>query len=548
MEELYTSGELDEKPSVISYSTVLSAFANTRINGAAERAESILTRMIDQGISPNAISYNSVINACIKAQKIELAERYLKEMQESYLEGNLEVRPTLQTYTLVLSGWARTKLPEAGERGEKLLELMKTLARSGELDKPPDIVAYNVALDCWAKSRTRDSVSKAFDLLERMTHDGIAPDVFSYNILMGATNRMGDIRHTESIFHNMQAAGVEPDTTTYNTLLDTWSKSGLNKAPSRMAALFSELQENEKISPDLVTNNIMLHFYSKSGNAQRAESLLDDICQPGSIVQADSVSFNTVISAWSRSRQPDAPQRAEIILNKMLAAGENIRPNSITFNSVMGAWIKSKSSIAYQHCENLFLMMNEMYQDGHRPARPDVVTYNTLIQAWSQSNLEEAPDRAEAIFREMKRHVNPTAKTYGVMINMWSKSKRRDAGEQAEAYLRELVKKTTSGEFEDDLRVFEFTSTIRAWLNSGSPKAIYNADEILHLLLENQDVKPDSKLFEIVLKVLASSSLREKPKYADKILRLMKAYKILPNRTNVELLQICYNERIQQAL
>ena len=548
MEKLYESGELEEKPSVISYSTVLSAFANSNVNGAAERAESILNRMTDQGVSPNAVSYNSVINACIKSQKIEWAERHLRDMHESYLGGNREVRPTLQTYTLVLSGWARTRLPEAGERGEKLLELMNILAKSGELDKPPDIIAYNVALDCWAKSRAKDAVTKASLFLERMVKDGVNPDVFSYNILMRAMNRTGNIQDTESIFAKMQDAGVEPDVTTYNTLLDTWSKSGLREAPARMANLFSALKENSGIEPDLVTYNIMLHFYSKSGKSQRAEALLDEMCQPGSVVKADSISFNTVISAWSRSRHPDAPQRAEIILDKMLAAGEKIRPNSITFNSVMGAWLKTRSPLAYQNCEKLFLKMNELYQDGNRFAKPDVVTYNTLIQAWSQSSLDEAPDQAEAIFREMKKRVTPDAKTYGVMINIWSKCKRPDAGEHAEAYLRELVKMTHSGNSEEKLRVFEFTSTIRAWANSGSPNAIYKADEILHLLLETKNVKPDSKLFETILKLLASSNLRDKPKHADSILHLMKTNKVAPNRTNIDLLQICYNDRIQQTM
>jgi hypothetical protein len=246
----------------------------------------------------------------------------------------------------------------------------------------------------------------------------------------------------------------------------------------------------------------------------------------------------------------------------MLEAGGKVRANAITFNAVMGAWVRSKSPVAHKHCERLFTIMNEMYQDGDRPVKPDCVTYNTLIQAWALSSLDEAPDRAEAIFNEMKRRSTPNSKAYGAMIGVWSRSKRSDAGERAESYLRELIEKACSGELEEGPRVHEFTSTIRAWSNSGEPNAIYKADEILHLLLlqyqeekrtsdsmttKPKTTKPDSRLFKVILKLLASSHLRGKPKYADKILKLMKHYEVKPDRVNVQLLELCYNERIQNT-
>lgn len=551
MERLYASGELDKRPTVISYSTVLSSFANSHLNGAAERAEAILRRMSDQGISPNVISYNSVINAYVNSRQIDRAEMLLNEMHETFMQGNIDVRPTVQTYTLVLSGWSKTKAPDSGERGENLLALMKALAKSGELDGPPDIVAYNAALDCWAKSRSKDGVDRARALFVSMAQDGVEPDVYSYNILIRCMTRAGKIKEAESIFQSMPDGIVEPDVTTYNTLLDAWSKSGVREAPGRVVNLFSRIKAHENIKPDLFTYNIMLNFYSKGGHGQRAESLLDEMCQDGSRVKADSVSFNTVISAWSRTRQGNAPQRAEVILDKMLKAGGKVRANSITFNAVMGAWVRSKSPQAFEHCERLFSTMNEMHQTGNWVLKPDAVTYNTLIQACSFSFQEEAPDRAETIFNEMKRRVTPNAMAYGAMIGVWSKSKRPDAGEKAEAYLRELIEKVSSGELEESLRVFEFTATIRAWANSGEPNAIYKADEILHLLLQQLregklDTKPDSYLFHAILRLLASSNLSDKPKYADRLLKLMQEYGIKPSKSNIQLLEICYEQRIQK--
>ena len=95
----------------------------------------------------------------------------------------------------------------------------------------------------------------------------------------------------------------------------------------------------------------------------------------------------------------------------------------------------------------------------------------------------------------------------------------------------------------------EFTSTIEAWKNSGSPAAIYKSDAILHMLLkmykasENRNLRPNAKLFGIILDVLASSNLEDKSKHADRILGLMKAYKVKPNVVTVQNLVRCYHDR-----
>lgn len=585
MERLFESGELDGKPSLISYSTVLSAFAHSR--SEPKVAESILQRMIDQDITPNAISYNSVINAYVNSRNIERAEELLGEMHTRFLQGNTEVRPTVQTYTTVLSGWSRLRSSDAGERGERLLRLMRELANSGELESPPDIVAYNAVLDCWAKSKSPDARRKAQALIETMEKDGIKPDVYSYNILIRSFVRAGKIAEAENVLATMVDAGVEPDITSYNTLLDAWSKSNLRQATSRVRSLFRTIRKNDHLEPDLVTYNTLLHFYSKRGNGEKAESLLDEMCRGESKVRPDSISFNTVISAWANSTDPKSAERAEAILDRMIEMGGRVRPDIISFNAVMGAWVRSRSPKAFQQCKRLLSLMNEIQQDGKMTLRPDLVTFNTIISSCAlmypgnEANEPSVDDsygdvdyqnddiasvdpalQAESILQEMKSHYDPNGKTYGAMINVWARSRAPEAGEKAEAYLRELVGKVLSGDVHENLRTFEFTSTIRAWGNSGNPNAVYRADEVLHLLLQynhqqehlsekigggsKETIIPDRFLFHAILKVLAASNVHDKPKYADRLLQLMKEHNVKPSRAVVQLLEICYRQRVEK--
>jgi pentatricopeptide repeat protein len=591
MEDLHESGELEECPNVISYSAVVDGFSRSREEGASNRAEVFLRRMIERhGIaSPNAVTYNSVINAHAQAGDILAAERLLSEMHETYLTGqNAAVRPTLKTYSTVLSGLAKSRRPDSGERAEKILDLVKQMANSGDLEEAPDVVMYNIVLDCWAKSPVHEASMRSKLFLERMIDDSISPDVISYNTVIHCMTRSGSPHEAEALFEDMKAAGVHPNQITYNTLLAAYltsPKAPRPRAPkeskttfdaskvvdtSKAEQLFARMKNDPHVKLDVVTYNTMLHFYSRTGDVAKAEEFLAEMLKEDAPVSPDSVSMNTVINAWSNSGRADAPQRAEGILDKMLAStseGEGrfrLCPTSITFNSVMNAWTKSGKSEAPERCQRLFRLMNDLVDQGHVQARPDFVTYNTLIHAWSLASIEDAPDRAEAVFLEMKHkydagnaRMRPTARTYGALIHVWSKSKRPNSGDKAEGYLRSIIQISESGKRRrptprqrKDLaapRVYEFTATIRAWANSGDPRAPYKADEILYLLMQqirqgNELALPDAALFGTILTTLAQSKVPNKALYADKIVQMMKAYKIPPNRNLLLGVQKCYEE------
>jgi pentatricopeptide repeat protein len=506
-------------------------------------------------------------------------------MHDNFLNsGDMEIRPTIRSYGSVISGIAKSRQKDSGERAERILEQLKEMAQSGDLDKPPDVIIYNSVLDCWAKSSsTSEMAARAVMVLEKMKNDGIAPDVISYNTTVNCLARAGKFHDAELMLEDMEAVGVYPNSVTYNTLLSAYlsqssstkSKKHENKdqtSQSRKSAekLFEKMRNDSRIEPDVVTYNTMLHFHSRIGDIEKAESLLKEMFLEDTRVTPDSTSLNTVINAWANSGRIDAPQRAEAILEQMLKpnieGGGNdvkINPTSITFNSVMSAWTKTRKPEAAERCQNIFdLMTNDM---GHI-VQPDFITFNIMIHAWSLSYGEEAPDQAEAILSEMHRRfkagnsrMRPNAKTYGSLISVWSKSRRPEAGQKAEEYLRQIIHMSDGdrqrsnsirrfGRQDDQPRVFEFTATIRAWHNSGDPIAPYKADEILYLLLEqvkkgNKRANPDSKLFLSFLLTLASSTVPNKDIYANKVIQMMIEYSIRPNEALLGQLKRCYQQQ-----
>ena len=588
MEDLYRAGELEEPPSVISYTTVIDGFARSKLEGASMRAEYFMRRMMDRDdLVPNAVTYNSVINAHVQSFNIEAAEALLREMHDTFLQsGNMNIRPTMQSYSVVISGIARSRRNDIGERAERILEQIRELANSGDLDKPPDVILYNSVLDCWAKSApTPETASRALAFLDKMSNDNIVADVISYNTVIHCLAQSGQVSHAEVLLDQMKKAGVSPNSITYNTLLVAYtnrkgngnSHMGSQRQDTKDAEiLFEKMRRDPNIIPDVVTYNTMLNAYSLAGDIEKAEALLNEMLLDESPVSPDPTSINTVINAWTISGQPNAPQRAEAILEQMLQPDHlqdkeqrplGIRPTSITFNSVMNAWTKTRKPEAAEHCRRLFDLM-ENNEVAH--IQPDFVTYNIMIHALSLSNKEDAPDHAETLLKEMhlkfeagNARIRPNNRTYGSMINVWSRSRRPEAGEKAEGYLRKILKiadgkqntyRHNSRSFkEEQPRVFEFTSTIRAWYNSNIQIAPYKADEILHLLLEqvkkgNERAIPDSTLFGVILRALAASAIPNKHIYADRILELMIEFEIQPNTMLLDALLRCYPDLHEKSV
>ena len=122
MEELYQGGgNLDVKPDVWTYQSLLSTWSTSKVHGAPQRCEEIL-HMLDEkykagdtDLKPNGHCFTATINAWSKSLERDKARsvyRILQHMNKLYAEGNEDVKPNVQSYTAALNGCAH---PEAEE-------------------------------------------------------------------------------------------------------------------------------------------------------------------------------------------------------------------------------------------------------------------------------------------------------------------------------------------------------------------------------------------------------------------------------------------------
>jgi pentatricopeptide repeat protein len=70
----------------------------------------------DQVLKPNVISYSSVINAYAKTGQAEKAEASLDEMYAAFVNDNESMNPNVRSLAAVLDAWSKSASPEAARQ------------------------------------------------------------------------------------------------------------------------------------------------------------------------------------------------------------------------------------------------------------------------------------------------------------------------------------------------------------------------------------------------------------------------------------------------
>ena len=121
----------------------------------------MLTMMKEYGLKPNDVTYNSMIDACVRSNKMSNAWQLLNEMQQE------NVHPDNFTYSTLIKGIRAEYLSQAG------------------------ITNYY-------------DLEKAFALLEQMKRlNYVKPDEILYNCLIDACVRFQDVNRAVAVFNEM---------------------------------------------------------------------------------------------------------------------------------------------------------------------------------------------------------------------------------------------------------------------------------------------------------------------------------------------------------
>lgn len=381
-------------PNVITYSSVMDAHARSPsrdgVGGGAKAAQDFLFDVVSREAgggaegNVNMMMVDTILNALTQEGSIDSAEqaelilhrlealqneaRCSSRSNNSKKNARVVVGPTVVSYATVMNAWAKVGSAEAAERAEKLLERMLKRALEHRTDARregipnskrkkttniedetaavrPDTVVFNAAINCWATSKDSRAGKKSLQLLEKMKK-------------LASTDNDND---DEDRFD------VHPDIVTYNTVLSAWSHCGDENAAPQAERIVKDLQREQE-------------------EYQRTQSDPESIARTNSgrpPVVPNTVSYNIILDAWSKSKLSCGVSRAQKVLDYMIQSGiPDIAPDVYSFTSVMDAWAKSKEAHKGLRARELLDRLNDLYYTTKRTnLRPTQIPYNTVLNA-----------------------------------------------------------------------------------------------------------------------------------------------------------------------
>ena len=414
-------------------------------------------------VSPDAVSYNSVLNAWARCQQVDAVERALQLFQDMLVE------PTLVSFNTLLLVLARHGYPE---QAQELLEYMKSVSSSDadngrrHLELLPDTISYNSVLLGWAH------------------HDN---DESSISRLEAALQAESILREMTHIAYEQLNPHVKPDTISFNIVLDAWANAAKHHSDDK----------HDSTTDTVSTSSLILH------PAKRAQELLthmEKLHQAGNDdVEPDVYSYTSVIKAWGNSRDDEACDAAMHLL-KQMESNNNVKPNPHTYAAVMN--VLGKHGRAQQAYELLRRILQLYKETGDEHYKPDTAVFSSVMNAFAnvENDDSNAANRALELLQTMKRlckqpewaSVAPNAYTYTSVLKAIAKSgDRKTMADTADVLLHEIP----------DVSTIHYNAVLNVYAQSSSHDKAERAQQ----LLNHMKTEPDVTTYNTALLACANS-------------------------------------------
>ncbi|XWS74543.1 hypothetical protein CRYUN_Cryun01aG0007000 [Craigia yunnanensis] len=183
-------------PNVVTYSSLIHAMCNS---GQWKEVMALLKEMLANNCKPNVFFYNILVDAL---WRLSVAEELYKEMSAHGLV------PNMITYSTLLHGFCKHDgLCKVGQL-TVARELVCGLSFKG---LKPDVYTHNIMIKGLCKEGL---ANEAYELFRKMEVNGCLPNDCSYNVLIQGFLQNNDISTAAKILPKMVSKGFSADIST----------------------------------------------------------------------------------------------------------------------------------------------------------------------------------------------------------------------------------------------------------------------------------------------------------------------------------------------
>ncbi|XAR69021.1 hypothetical protein NMG60_11000464 [Bertholletia excelsa] len=200
------------KPTTATYNILIKACGTDYI-----RAKSLMEEMNDVGLSPNHISWSTLIHVCGGSGNVGSAMQILSSMHEAGIQ--------------------------------------------------PDVIAYTAAIKVCVE---RKNLKTAFSLFAEMKRYQVKPNLVTYNTLLRARTKYGSLQEVQQcleVYQDMRKAGYRPNDNYLKQLIEEWCE-GVIQDDNENGGQFSYCNNADTAGPhSLLLEKVAVHLQEKNTNS-----------------------------------------------------------------------------------------------------------------------------------------------------------------------------------------------------------------------------------------------------------------------------------------
>jgi len=459
MEAMKNKGMTD----VVSFNTLIKAHLQS---GNFAKARSLMGEMKKEGLQPNRVTFNELINAIVsKGGNGRLTQMWdiIDEMIAA------DVKPNQVTISILL----KNLNAYSGDP-----EISKTMGLINAMDEPMDEVLLSSVVEACVRIGKPDLLESQLKRLKDCSSIAINGS-HTYGSLIKAYGYAWDMDGVWRCWKEMRSRHIKPTSITLGCMIEAIVSNGDSEGAFD---LIHQVQEDEQCCGAInsVIYCSVLKGFAREKKMDRVWEVYAEMCDKK--IELSTIMYNTLIDACARCGRME---RLPKILEDMKT--NRARPNVITYSTILKGHCQSGNIQA------AFSILEEMKKEAG--LKPDEIMYNSLLDGCAQNSLV---DEGLRLLEEMQNEgVQPSNFTLSILVKLMNRARRLD---QAFALVEEITEKY---KFWPNVHVY--ANLIQACVsNQQLPRGMSVLEQMV-----GERIVPDSRTYSILVRASLSKGLLE---------------------------------------